>query len=321
MAHDLFLNKTAVMGGGLMGSQIALVLALGSKETVLMSRRQETLDRAMENINRYAADLERNDLLRGEKAAEVLGRIRTTTEVGEAVGDSDIVVESITENLEAKQALFEEMDALAPRETVLASNTSGLPITILGERMVHQDRIGGSHFVQPGHIVPVVEVIRGQKTSDEAMDRSCEIWERLGRITLRVQKDGPGFLVNRLQHAVIREAVHLLVTGVADAEAIDLAIELGLAPRFTTAGPLKQRDINGLKMHVRVAEHLWKELGGWEEPLAYLQAMVERGETGLDSGKGYYDWSGQDPTAVRSQKDEQLIRRTEQVMADWKPGS
>ena len=321
MAHDLFLNKTAVMGGGLMGSQIALVLALGSKETVLMSRRQETLDRAMKNINRYATDLERNDLLRGEKAAEVLVRIRTTTEVGEAVGDSDFVVESITENLEAKQALFEEMDALAPRETVLASNTSGLPITILGERMVHQDRIGGSHFVQPGHIVPVVEVIRGQKTSDEAMDRSCEIWERLGRITLRVQKDGPGFLVNRLQHAVIREAVHLLVTGVADAEAIDLAIELGLAPRFTTAGPLKQRDINGLKMHVRVAEHLWKELGGWEEPLAYLQAMVERGETGLDSGKGYYDWSGQDPTAVRSQKDEQLIRRTEQVMADWKPGS
>ncbi len=319
MAHDLFLNKTAVMGGGLMGSQITLVLALGSKETVLMSRRQETLDRAMENINRYAADLERNDLLRGEKAAEVLGRIRTTTEVGEAVGDTDFVVESITENLEAKQALFEEMDALAPRETVLASNTSGLPITILGQRMVHQDRIGGSHFVQPGHIVPVVEVIRGQKTSDEAMDRSCEIWERLGRITLRVQKDGPGFLVNRLQHAVIREAVHLLVTGVADAEAIDLAIELGLAPRFTTAGPLKQRDINGLKMHVRVAEHLWKELGGWEEPLAYLQAMVERGETGLDSGKGYYDWSGQDPTAVRSQKDEQLIRRTEQVMADWKP--
>ena len=109
-----------------------------------------------------------------------------------------------------------------------------------------------------------------------------------------------------------------VLRGLADAEAIDQAIELGLAPRFTTAGPLKQRDINGLKMHVRVAEHLWKELGGWEEPLAYLQAMVERGETGLDSGKGYYDWSGQDPTAVRSQKDEQLIRRTEQVMADWR---
>ena len=318
MAQDLFLNKSVVMGGGLMGSQIALVLAMGSKETVLMSRRQETVDKAMENIHRYAGDLERHDLLRGQTAQEVIGRMRTTTEVADAVGDAEFVVESITENLEAKQALFEQMDALAPRDTVLASNTSGLPITILGERMKHQDRIGGSHFFQPAHIVPVLEVIRGDHTSDATMDRSCEIWERLGRTTLKVQKDDPGFLVNRLQHAIIREAVHLLVTGVADAESIDLAVELGLAPRFTTAGPLKQRDINGLSMHVRVAGHLWKELGGWEEPLAYLEAMVERGETGLDSGKGYYDWSGQDPTAVRSEKDEHLIRRTEQVMADWR---
>lgn len=300
-----------------MGSQITLVLALGSVETVLMSRRQETLDNAMANIRRYAGDLERHDQLRGETAATVVGRIRTATDVEDAVREADFVVESISENLEAKQTLFEQMDAIAPRETVLASNTSGLPITTLGERMVHQDRIGGSHFVQPGHIVPVVEVIRGDKTSDATMDRSCEIWERLGRITLRVHKDGPGFLINRLQHAIIREAVHLLVTGVADAESIDLAVELGLSPRFTTAGPLKQRDINGLKMHVNVATHLWKELGAWEEPLAYLQAMVARGETGLDAGKGYYDWSGQDPTAVRSEKDEQLIRRTEQVMADW----
>ena len=108
------------------------------------------------------------------------------------------------------------------------------------------------------------------------------------------------------------------MTGVADAESIDLAVELGLAPRFTTAGPLKQRDINGLEMHARVADHLWRHLGGWEEPLAYLRAMVERGETGLKSGKGYYDWAGMDPTAVRSEKDEHLLRRTEQVMADYR---
>ncbi len=317
MGQDLFLNKSAVMGGGLMGSQITLVLALGSTEAVLMSRRQETLDNAIANIRRYAGDLERHDQLRGETADAVVNRIRPTTDVVDAVDSAEFVVESISENLEGKQVLFEQMDAIAPRETVLASNTSGLPITTLGERMTHQDRIGGSHFVQPAHIVPVVEIIRGDKTSDETMDRSCEIWERLGRLTVRVNKDGPGFLINRLQHAIIREAVHLLVTGVADAESIDLAVQLGLSPRFTTAGPLKQRDINGLKMHVSVAGHLWKELGGWEEPLAFLQAMVERGETGLDAGKGYYDWTGQDPTAVRSEKDEELIRRTEQVMADW----
>ncbi len=318
MQSDLFLDRTAVIGGGLMGSQITLVLAQGSRETLLVSRSQETLDRAMENIRRYVGDLHRHDLLRGETPEAVLARIRPTTELETAVGSSEFVVESISENLEAKQEVFQRMDAAAPRATVLASNTSGLPITQLGERMVHQDRIAGSHFFQPAHIVPVLEVIRGDRTSDETMDRTCEIWKRLDRVTLRVNKDGPGFLVNRLQHAIIREAVHLLVTGVADADSIDRAVELGLAPRFTTAGPLKQRDINGLKMHVQVAEHLWKNLGGWEEPLAYLQAMVARGETGLESGKGYYDWSGQDPAAVRSEKDELLLRRTEQVMADWR---
>ena len=193
MGQDLFLRKSTVMGGGLMGSQITLVLALGSSETVLMSRRQETVDKAMDNIRRYAADLERHDQLRGETAAAVTNRIRTSTDVEDAVSDAEFVVESISENLEGKQALFEQMDALAPPETVLASNTSGLPITILGERMVHQDRIGGSHFVQPGHIVPVVEVIRGDKTSDATMDRSCEVWERLGRITLRVAQGWPRF--------------------------------------------------------------------------------------------------------------------------------
>ena len=318
MQPNLFLDRTAVIGGGLVGSQITLVLAQGSRETLLVSRTQETLDRAMENIRRYVGDLHRHDLLRGETPEAVLARIRPTTELETAVGSSEFVVESISENLEAKQEVFQRMDAAAPRGTVLASNTSGLPITQLGERMVHQDRIAGSHFFQPAHIVPVLEVIRGDRTSDETMDRTCEIWKRLDRVTLRVNKDGPGFLVNRLQHAIIREAVHLLVTGVSDADSIDRAVELGLAPRFTTAGPLKQRDINGLKMHVQVAEHLWKNLGGWEEPLAYLQAMVARGETGLESGKGYYDWSGQDPAAVRSEKDELLLRRTEQVMADWR---
>jgi 3-hydroxybutyryl-CoA dehydrogenase len=318
MAQDLFLTKTAVVGAGLMGSQIGLVLAAGSRETVLMSRRQESLDRAVKAVRRCAEDLCRHGRLHGETPDAVTARIRTTTDLAEAVADAAFVVESIPEDLEAKQALFERMDGAAPREAILASNTSSLPITDLGVRAAHRDRIAGSHFVQPGHIVPVVEVIRGRETSEETVAALCEIWTRLGRITLRVNRDVPGFLVNRLQHAVIREAVHLLATGVADAEAIDSAVVLGLAPRFTTAGPLEQRDINGLNTHVRVAEHLWKHLAGWEAPLAYLQAMVARGETGLEAGRGYYDWSGQDPLDVRSEKDELLLRRTEQVMADWR---
>ena len=314
---ELFLEKSAVIGAGLMGSQIGLVLALGSRKTFLLSRRQESLDAAMENIRRYAGDLHRHDLLRGETPEAVTARIQTTSDLEEAVSGADYVVESISEILEAKQDLFERMDALAPREAVLASNTSGLPIGRLSARVRHKDRVAGAHFVQPGHIVPVVEVIRTPDTSDWAMERNCQVWEHLGRMPVRCNKDIPGFLINRLQHAVIREAVALLASGVADVRSIDLAVQLGLAPRFTTAGPLEQRDINGLTMHSQVATHLWQHLSGTDEALKYLQDMVARGETGLGSGKGYYDWSGKDPVAVRSDKDEQLLQRTRQVMEAW----
>jgi 3-hydroxyacyl-CoA dehydrogenase len=315
---DLFLPKSAVAGAGLMGGQIGLVLALGSRQTLLVSRRPESLDRTLEAVRRYAGDLHRHNLLNGEPPEAVLARIRATTDLKDALDGAAFVVESIPEDLDAKQALFAQMDALAPRDAILASNTSGLPISSLAERAAHRRRICGAHFVQPGHIVPVVEVVRGQDTSDETMDRACAIWERLGRLPLRVNRDVPGFLINRLQHAVIREAVRLLSEGVAGAAEIDLAVQLGLAPRFTTAGPLEQRDINGIKIHAQVAAHLWKTLDGYEKPLAYLQAMVARGQTGLEAGKGYYDWSGRDPVQVRSEKDEMLLRRTAQVMADWR---
>ena len=321
MKHGLFLEETAVIGGGLMGAQIALVLALGSKSVHLMSRRRKTLDRAEASIRRYCDDLHRHDRLGGDSPADVAGRIHTTTGLKDALVDSEFIVESITEDFDAKQALFAEIDRVVPSGIPIASNTSGLPISQLAKRAAHPGRIAGSHFVQPAHIVPVVEVVSGEKTSEETLRRIETIWGRLGWIPLRVQKDIPGFLINRLQHAVIREAVNLLIAGVATVEDIDLAFRLGLAPRFTTAGPLEQRDINGLGTHVRVAGHLWKTLGGSEEPLAYLRKMVGRGETGLEAGKGYYDWGGQDPVQVRRVKDELLLRRTREVMDDWKSGA
>lgn len=314
---DLFLGKSTVVGAGLMGGQIALVLALGSRETWLISRRPESLDGARRNLERYAEDLGRHNRLRGESPDAVLSRIHTTTDLEVAAGESVFVVESITEDLDSKQELFHRLDALAATNAPLVSNTSGLPITRLAEKARHRGRIAGSHFVQPAHIVPVAEIVRGQQTSDKTMERITKIWQQLGYFPIRVNKDVPGFLVNRLQHALIREAVDLLASGVASAEDIDAAFRLGLAPRFTTAGPLEQRDINGLSMHVRVASHLWQTLSGWERPLAYLQNLVDTGATGLESGNGYYNWTGSDPHTIRTEKDEQLLRRTAEVMTDW----
>ena len=322
MSDTTVLDKSAVVGAGLMGTQIGLVLAMGSREIALMSRHQETLDRALDRLGRYAEDLARHGISYGGSPEEVLGRIRTTKSLEDAVEGAEFVVESVFEDLEVKQEVFARLDASTPEETILASNTSSLPITGLAEGLERPERVVGSHFVQPAHIVPVVEVIGGRRTTDEIVERTCTIWRGLRKMPLRVRRDVPGFLVNRLQHALIREAVSLLAQGVADAEDIDAAVSLGLAPRFTTAGPLEQRDINGLGMHVRVARYLWKELGdGWQEPLAYLEGMVERGELGLEVGRGYYDWTGKDPDAVRREKDELLLRRTKDVMGDKSDGA
>lgn len=320
MSDMKVLDRSAVVGAGLMGTQIGLALVMGSRETVLMSRHQETLDRAMARIRRYVTDLDRHGMSFGGTPEEVLGRIRTSTSLEEAVEGAVFVVESVFEDLEAKREVFARLDACTPGETILASNTSSLPITQLAGGVGRPERVVGSHFVQPGHIVPVVEVIGGERTTAEVVERTCAIWRGLRKMPLRVRRDVPGFLVNRLQHALIREAVSLLAQGVADAEDIDAAVALGLAPRFTTAGPLEQRDINGLGMHVRVARYLWKQLGdGWQEPLAYLEGMVERGELGLEAGKGYYDWTDKDPDAVRREKDELLMRRTKDVMGPEDP--
>jgi len=308
------LDKAAVIGAGLTGGQITLVLALGSKEVVLMSRRQETLNRALRDLRRYASELHGKSLLRGMDSEDVLARIRTTTSTEEAAINAEFVVEAVTEDLNNKREVFAKLDRIAPLDAILASNTSSLPITKIAEATQRPERVVGSHFVQPAHIVPIVEVVRGSKTSDRAVERSCEVWKSLDKIPIVVNVDLPGFLLNRLQHALVREATALLARGVASAEDIDTAVTLGLAPRFTVSGPLEQRDINGLAMHVRVASYLWNELDGWEVPLAYLQAKVGLGELGLDAGRGYYDWTGLDPGRVRGERDEALIERTRQTL-------
>ena len=308
------LSKTAVIGAGLMGGQIALVLATGSKETYLMSRTERTIENTMKNIYHYLQDLQRHGLLQGAAPGEIIERIHTTTALEEAANNAEFVVESVIENLDVKKDVFKRLDQATEPSAILSSNTSGLPISKLARATKKPERVVGSHFIQPGHISPIVEVVRGIKTSDATARRTKEIWHNLGKTPLMVQKDLPGFIVNRLQHAMIVEAVFLLAKGAATAEDIDLAVTLGLGPRFTVSGPLEQRDLNGIDTNYMVAKHLWRQLSGWEEPLRFLKMKRNRGELGLKVGKGYYDWTGRDPTEVRRVRDEALIQRIKELM-------
>jgi len=316
-AQPVLPQKAAVVGAGLMGTGIAIVLAGGVPEVALMSRRRESLDRSRQRAERYAADLARHDLL-PHPAETVLARLHFTTSLEHAVEGAGFVVESIVEVAAEKQAVFRRLDELLPPPVVLSSNTSALPIAELAAGARHLERVVISHFIQPAHVVPVLEVVRGPETSPETVDRTMALWRALGRHPLLMQRDEPGFLINRLQHALVREAVRLLAEGLASAADIDAAVQYGLAPRFITAGPLKQRDVNGLAMHVRVARRLWPELDtpdGAAVALRYLQQLVDSGATGLEGGRGFYDWTGRDPEAVRHVLDEQLIELCKAALA------
>jgi len=311
------LGKTAVIGAGLMGGQIGLILALGSEETFLMSRKQATLDQTISDIHRYVDDLNRNGLLPNVKPESLLRRIHTTTSLEMAARGAEFIVESVFEDLEVKKDIFRRLDHTSNPDAILASNSSGLPITRIAEATERPERAVGSHFVQPAHIVPIVEVIKGEKTTHETVTRTVDLWRSLGKLPLRVNTDLPGFLVNRMQHAMIREAVYLLSKGISSAQDIDLAVTLGLGPRFTISGPLEQRDINGIDTHYMVAKHLWSQLSGWEEPLNAMKEKVDRGELGLKTGRGYYDWKDKNPNEVRRVRDEALIQRVREILS-WR---
>jgi 3-hydroxybutyryl-CoA dehydrogenase len=376
----------AVVGAGLMGTQIACLLARLSGSppptVTVVSRRQSTLDASRRRAERYAAELTGNGVPgpdaaavmggrgvagpdaaadiggqrsagpdaaadiggrkgagpdapaeaddpsdAGRDAAALLGRLRYTTDLG-AVAGASFVVESVVEDASVKQEVFRRLDQLLPAEVVLSSNTSALPVAeCAGSGLRHPERVLISHFVQPAHIVPVVEVVLGPQTSAAAADRARALWRALGLIPVTMRRDEPGFLINRLQHALVREAVRLLAEGLASAEDIDAAVQYGLAPRFVTAGPLRQRDVNGLAMHVRVASRLWPELdtdNGAAVALGHLQRLVETGAVGLENGRGFYDWQGADPEAVRQTLDRQLaglVAASRRLVPPWSGGS
>lgn len=303
----------------MMGTGIALILATGIERVGVTSRTQESIDRSRRRVARYAADLQAHGLL-PLPAETAIERLHFTTSLEEAVEGAGFVEESIVEEAGAKRSLYRQLDTLLAPPAILSSNTSALPIAefvgATGE-VRHPERVIISHFVQPAHVVPALDVVRGPLTSQETVDRTVAMWRALGRLPLLMQRDEPGFLINRLQHALVREAVRLLAEGLATAEDIDAAVQYGLAPRFITAGPLKQRDVNGLGMHVKVATRLWPELDthdGAAVALGHLKKIVDSGALGLENGRGFYDWGGKPADDVRQTLDAQLMALTRASM-------
>lgn len=284
------IEHVAVIGPGVMGAGIAQVLAEAGLKVRLYGRRPEGLEGAMGRIAANQRAMGQAGLISPEAAKAARGRIAPTGSLAEAVADAEFVSENVSEDLALKQGLFRELDRLAPPASILSSDTSGLSITSIGAATARPDRVVGLHWMNPPHLMLPVEVVRGAGTSAATMERTCTLARAVGRIPLRVERDAPGFLWNRLQLALIREAIHIVEQGIATPETVDLAVTVGLGLRWAAVGPLAIMDLAGLPTFHAVASYLYPDLCRAEKPQALLVEAVAQGRHGARAGKGIYEY-------------------------------
>ncbi|MFM8593595.1 MAG: 3-hydroxyacyl-CoA dehydrogenase NAD-binding domain-containing protein, partial [Chloroflexota bacterium] len=217
--------------------------------------------------------------------------ISYTMDMDAALRGSDYVVETVPEKKEIKQSVFQEIEKRVSPKTIIASNTSGIPITVLAELCATPERVAGMHYSNPPHLIPVIEVIRGKQTSEETLDTVFAISQRIGMIPARVDKDVPGFVENRILYAIMREALHLLDEGVASAEAIDTITKWGIGYQLAVSGPLELLDVAGLDIYTSVASYLNADLSNEGGVSATVGDKVAAGNLGIKTGKGLFDYT------------------------------
>jgi 3-hydroxybutyryl-CoA dehydrogenase len=275
-------HKIGVIGGGLMGHGIAYLLAAAGHEARIF---EPSADIRISIPQRVAAIRELLD-----DDATALARISVHDDLAAAVKDATFVFEAAPEKLPLKQKLFAELEALTAPDTILASNSSAIPTTEIGRHLKHRDRIVGTHFWNPPHLVALVEVIQNEKTSAAVVARTIALLSDAGRTPVHIRRDIPGFVGNRLQHALKREAIALIAAGVCDAETLDTIVKTGFGARMAVLGPMEQSDLVGLDLTLDIAEVLAADLDRTAGPHPYLREKVAAGKLGMKSGEGFRRW-------------------------------
>ncbi len=284
------IKKVAVLGAGIMGNGIAQVSAQAGFQVAMRDLEDQFIQRGFDSIEKSLGRMKKSGKISEDEAAEILGRIKGTTDLEEAVKDADLVIEAIHENLEQKQQLFREVDALCPEHTVLATNTSTIRITAIASATKRPDKVVGMHFSNPVPVMRGVELIRALQTSEATMETAKEVSKLMGK-EYYISKDSPGFIGNRLFPLFINEAFNVLWEGVASAEDIDKGVKLGLNHPM---GPLELADLVGLDQLVKGLEFLSEELGDKYRPSLMMKQLVAAGRYGRKTGRGVYDYTGAD---------------------------
>jgi 3-hydroxybutyryl-CoA dehydrogenase len=302
MAQPAF-TAAAVVGAGTMGPGIAMTLALGGVCTRLLDVTDEKAAKGLETARSHLRLIGDNDLADPERVRRAFGLLQAGRDLEATVRSADLVVESVTEEMALKQDLFARLDAIARPEAVLASNTSGLSITAIASQCRRPERTLTTHFWNPAHLMPLVEVVQGDRTSDAVAEGMVEFLAACGKTPVLVRKDRPGQLGNRLHMALLREAVNIVGEGIATVQDVDRALKNGFGLRLPVYGVFEHADLVGLDLTHTVLDYTAPDLYSGPESPPLLKELLARGELGAKSGRGFYDWSRKSAGEVAARRD------------------
>ena len=284
--------RIAVVGAGLMGHGIAQVFALAGHEVTITDSVVASLDSAKARILTNLKDL-------GEDQSAV-DRVMPLVNLADAVAKADYVVEAVLEDLDLKRKLFGEIERAVRPDTILASNTSVIPITQIMGGLERRERALGTHWWNPPYLVPLVEVIGTEWTSQAAIDWTIKLHAEAGKTPVHVKKDVPGFVGNRLQHALWRECIALVQNGICDAETVDTVIKASFGRRLAVLGPLENADLVGTDLTLAIHRTVLPDLDRTPGPLPYLEGLVANGKLGMKAGEGFRTWTPEQQSALRA---------------------
>jgi 3-hydroxyacyl-CoA dehydrogenase len=301
------IKKVAVIGAGTMGPGMAATFARHGFDTTLYDVKPEQLDKAKGTVDFVYTILTNGGFMTAADADAGRGRIRYATDLDEALDGVDFVLESVPEQKALKQQVFQDIEARVGDDVILASNTSGIPISDLAAVTRVPGRVVGMHWSNPPHLIPVIEVIRGEQTTDETAKATSALVERIGMVPAMVDRDVPGFVENRILYAIMREALHLLDEGVASAEAIDTITKWGIGYKLAVIGPLELLDMAGLDIYTSVASYLNKDLNASPGVSSTVTSKVAEGKLGIKTQAGLFEYTPERIQELQQQRGRKLI--------------
>jgi 3-hydroxybutyryl-CoA dehydrogenase len=294
-------KKIAIIGGGAMGHGCAMVFAAAGYPVGLYSRKAETLQKAVEGMRNDLTFLAERGLGKLEDVDSTVARVTTTQVMEEAVADAQFVLECVAEDMTLKQDTFQRLDRMCGPDVVLATNTSVMSPTEIASTSEHRERILGTHWWNPPFLIPLVEVVQTEETPPWVIQLTMDLHRAIGKHPVHAKKDVPGFIANRLQHALWREAISIVEHGIADAATVDESLKFGPGLRLPVMAPMENADMVGLDLTLSIHSYVLKHLEDSHEPSPLLKEKVEKGELGFKSGGvGFQQWTPEEQKALRA---------------------